>query len=112
MQDLDQAVGTFVEKAQEVIHATYKGNFEPLLAVQKGQSYYKIVKTNRDSGAVESVYAFIAAKDINTRSITAKTGDVLKPAGFKRPARHARGNVFNEDNGAGCCGPYSIAYLR
>lgn len=41
-----------------------------------------------------------------------KTGDVLKPSGWKAPAKHARGNIFDEANGLAACGPYGPAYLR
>ena len=39
-------------------------------------------------------------------------GDVLKPAGWKAPAKHARGNIFDEANGLATMGPYGPAYLR
>ena len=41
-----------------------------------------------------------------------KTGDVLKPASWKAPAKHARGNIFDKSNGLGSIGPYGPAYLR
>ncbi len=41
-----------------------------------------------------------------------ESGDVLKPAGWKAPAKHARGNIFDEHNGLGSMGPYGPAYLR
>lgn len=40
------------------------------------------------------------------------TGDVLKAAGYKAPAKHARGNIYDEKNGLGSMGPYGPAYLR
>ena len=40
-----------------------------------------------------------------------KTGDVLKPASWKSPAKHARGNIFDESNGLRKIGPYGPAYL-
>lgn len=48
------------------------------------------------------VYAFIDKTN----------GDIFKPASWSAPAKHARGNIFAEDNGMGCCGPYGVAYLR
>lgn len=39
------------------------------------------------------------------------TGDVLKPASTKGPAKHARGNVFNA-NPCEWCGPYGITHVR
>ena len=40
------------------------------------------------------------------------TGDVLMCAGWKVPAKHARGNIFDADNGLKLMGPYGPAYLR
>ena len=39
-------------------------------------------------------------------------GDVLKPASWKAPAKHARGNIFDAKNGLGSMGPFGPAYLR
>ena len=39
-------------------------------------------------------------------------GDVLKAAGWKAPAKHARGNIFDSQNGLGSMGEYGPAYLR
>lgn len=40
------------------------------------------------------------------------SGDVLKSAGWGRPAKHARGNIFDAKNGLGAMGPHGPAYLR
>lgn len=40
------------------------------------------------------------------------TGDVLKPASWKAPAKHARGNIFDQTKGLGQIGMYGPAYLR
>jgi len=39
-------------------------------------------------------------------------GDVLKAAGWKVPAKHARGNIFADDNGLSRMGPHGPEYLR
>ena len=44
--------------------------------------------------------------------IDRSTGDVLKPATYKAPAKHARGNIFDPQNGMSSMGPYGPAYLR
>lgn len=44
--------------------------------------------------------------------IDKETGDVLKPDGVKRPAEHARGNLFDEYKGLRYMGPFGPAYLR
>ena len=63
--------------------------------VRVGSRYVKIIRDH-------SVHCFVDVA----------TGDVLKPATFKAPAKHARGNIFDEHNGLGSMGPYGPAYLR
>jgi hypothetical protein len=60
-----------------------------------GQRYMKVI---RGSG----VHCFVDKT----------TGDVLKPANWKAPAKHARGNIFDVKNGLGWMGPHGPAYLR
>jgi len=66
--------------------------------IDVGTRYARVWK--RD-GSSKSAYAFIEMA----------TGDLLKPATWKAPAKHARGNIFAE-NPLGGCGPYGMAYLR
>lgn len=49
-----------------------------------------------------SAYAFVDLK----------TGDIFRPDGWKRPAKHARGNIFDEFKGLGSMGPFGAAYLK
>ena len=67
---------------------------------RKGGRYVKIIQT-RD-GVDSSAFAFVEIE----------TGNVLKAASWSAPAKHARGNIYNEDNGLGCVNPHGIAYLR
>ena len=39
-------------------------------------------------------------------------GDVLKAASWKAPAKHARGNIFDDSNGLKFMSAYGAAYLR
>ena len=66
------------------------------LIAQQGKKYIKI---NQESSGV---WAFINADN----------GDVLKAASWKSPAKHARGNIFDEANGLKFIGPHGPAYLR
>ena len=51
-------------------------------------------------GTNRSVFCFIASEDGNTKTLgPIKRGDVLKAASYKTPAKHARGNIFDEWNG-------------
>lgn len=39
-------------------------------------------------------------------------GNVLKHANWKAPAKHARGNILDAQNGLSWIGPFGPAYLR
>lgn len=80
----------------EVYHQTHFSKLPvPKFTVRDGQRYIRVFRDN-------SCYAFIDKTN----------GDVLMPASYKAPAKHARGNIFNDDNGLDCTGPYGIAYLK
>jgi len=65
------------------------------------------------SGGSRSVYAFIRLTPGENRTLgVMKVGDIHKPASYKIPSKHARGNVFSADFGASCAGVYGVAYLR
>jgi len=67
-----------------------------------GGKYIKVIDDKYGDGESCSVYAFIDKS----------SGDLLKPASWKAPAKHARSNIFNEDYGMSACGYYGVAYLR
>ena len=60
-----------------------------------GSRYIKIIRGG-------SVHCFIDRTN----------GDVLKAASWSAPAKHARGNIWKDDNGLGCMGEYGASYLR
>lgn len=68
---------SFFKKCQDLVN---QDRSDSVLSVTEGNRFLKIIIT---SGTNVSVFAFV---DKNN-------GDVLKPASFKAPARHARGNV-------------------
>ncbi len=93
-------VEAFVARCQRMIEDYYRQHFPnlrdvPVLKIDQGYRYFKIVK---ESGA----YAFVDSKN----------GDILKPASWRIPAKHARGNIFDSRQGMGWMGPYGPAYLR
>ena len=44
--------------------------------------------------------------------VNLENGDVLKAASWSAPAKIARGNIFDDNNGLGSMGEYGPAYLR
>lgn len=95
--------------------AAYMAATYPTLPVEEivlnwGTRYIRVDKVERNTGPDK------ASRPLNRQSawafIDRTTGDVLKPATFKAPAKHARGNIFDPQNGMGSMGPYGPAYLR
>jgi 23S rRNA A2030 N6-methylase RlmJ len=67
----------------------------------RGKRYVRVI-IGDESGVQRSVHCFVDRD----------SGDVLKAAGWHQPAKHARGNIFDEHNGLGSMGEYGPAYLR
>lgn len=83
---------------------------------ESGTKFARVMSTEigldgRESRA--SIYCFIALEDSTTKALgSVKRGDVMKPASWKAPAKHARGNLFDSDNGLKNCSEYGPAYMR
>ena len=60
----------------------------------KGRRYMKVIRGG-------SVHCFVDRTN----------GDVLKAASWSAPAKYARGNIINDDNGLNCMGEYGASYL-
>jgi len=69
------------------------------LVISQGTRYVKI---SRIGPAVNAVWAFVDRTN----------GDVLKPATWRAPAKHARGNIFDTSGGMGSITSFGPAYLR
>lgn len=109
-------VQSFVQGAQGVINSYYQKNFGdsphmmaaiPQLEVRNADAprYLAVDRVERTpTGEVNarSAHAFIDKT----------TGDVLKPAGWKTPAKGSRGNIHDERNGLGRMGPHGPAYNK
>jgi len=84
MEKFDETLNEFFIKLRERDNKYMTEKFENLGLNDWDISFgRKFVKITRGS----SVYAFI---DISN-------GDILKPASWRAPAKHARGNIFNDD---------------
>ncbi len=89
--------------------------------LRSGQGKYlalDVVEFDRDDPEMEgegrptSVFCFVAAENTQTKGLgTVSVGDVLKAAGYKKPAKHHRGNIFDDHNGLrGRSGQREIAW--
>lgn len=89
-----QDVEAFIAKLSEgnVIDNSYTK-----LSIMELTKNFRIVA---DHAGQNSVYVFVEKA----------TGDILKSASWKVPAKGVRGNIFSE-NATACCGPYGAVYF-
>lgn len=106
----ENALDRWLNSVHDMMEASYNRDLDRgykwivTLTVESGRRFDKIVK-QADIDRVDGqrfVYAFIEKA----------TGDIYKPATWKAPAKHARGNIFADDGGLTCADPYGIRYLR
>jgi len=104
IQPVADALPGFIKAVNEKMTDYWARHYPNLTARQVkvggGEKYIKIVEV--EHGEVRSIYCFIDASN----------GDVLMPASFKKPAKHARGNILTGDPvNDGCCGPHGVRYM-
>lgn len=101
--DFDARLAVWLDCCQELLAERFKDHHpdlpKPTLVAESGRRYIRIVQADPSS---RSAWAFIDTTN----------GDVLKPAGWKTPAKHARGNIFDESNGLKWMSGYGPAYLK
>ena len=103
MENILKSIEEFVARCQ-VISSEYQtkhfpNNAPQTLNLEPGKKYCRIVQIGPGT---RSAWAFVDMAN----------GDVLKAASWKLPAKHARGNIFDENQGMKHIGPYGPAYLR
>lgn len=88
----DTALGTFVEGCariyNEYMERTFPTNNRDTFGTTRGKKFVRVIR-NDGYGTGRSVHCFVDTT----------TGDVLKAASWHAPAKHARGNIFDESNG-------------
>jgi len=91
MNDYKTTLDSFLIECQSLVDEHMrKYSWDNKLSVTKGRRYDKIVsedlheESRRNS---KRVWAFVDKTN----------GDILKPEGWKKPAKHARGNIYEED---------------
>ena len=101
--EFDAAFERYVEKVRNVVKGYYEAHFPnltvPPIEVHPGRRYMKVVK---DLGNQKTVHSFVDTTN----------GDVLKPATWRSPAKHARGNIYSDGGGQEAMAPDGhIRYL-
>lgn len=107
-----------VDKLREAYRVENKYTFVDSFGArlgEGGEKFLRVMSTETKDGKEvrASIYCFIALVDSESKALgKVKKGDVLKPASWKTPAKHARGNIFDAHNGLAACNSYGPAYLR
>ncbi len=101
-EQFNEAIGTFLLGCYKISNDHRERHFPncPVVEfeIRRGPKNAKIVRRDPQT----SVHCFVEIA----------TGNVLKAAGWKAPAKHARGNIFDDHNGLGSMNEYGPAYLR
>lgn len=91
--EFDQAFQSFLASCQDMITKYYETFHEisagryspsPFLVAEEGTRYIRII---RNIEGQRSVFAFVDSLN----------GDILKPASWRQPAKHSRGNIFDQN---------------
>ena len=109
----EDALSSFVEGCVRISQVHQIRNYPkcqaPTFSVMLGKKFARIVRTDTSgdpksiwSGEQKSVHCFV----------NMETGDVLKAAGWKAPAKGARGNIFDANNGLGRMNEYGPEYNK
>jgi len=103
----------FIEGVQSLVNSDFAKHYPTLvpnlITFEEGRRYVRIVSVRRHK---DSQTGEIKSEGRSVWGFVDKTnGDILKAAGWKAPAKHARGNIFSANPFQGCdwTGP---AYLR
>ncbi len=65
----------------------YYSDYTPL-KIKKGSKFMKIMDSR-------TVWAFVSMFDGYHMGVPVKKGDLMKPASWRAPAKHSRGNIFD-----------------
>ena len=99
----------FVEFVTNCQNRVKEGCEEATIRVYETLNY--LVLQREYLGSLSS-FCFVVKADNNTKELGAmRRGDVMKAASFKAPAKHARGNIFDEHNGLSKITQYGVEYL-
>ena len=96
MENFNEALENWLEKVEVIVNEQYGhiSYMKKTISMMVGRKYIRIV--TEDSPGSRSAFCFIDKE----------TGDVLKTASWKKPAKHARGNIFTDELGVGACGAH------
>ncbi len=106
--DFETRLAEFVPAVDAFVAEHHAKNFPslsaaglvPKIELQRGVKFIRVVSRETNGGG--GVYCFLDLE-----------GNIFKADGWKRPAKHVRGSIFDANYSLGKgLGPYGAAYLR
>jgi hypothetical protein len=90
----DEAMDSLLEKIQENYASRYGPNHEPVrkleLSLKPGRKFVKVIEGG-------SVWGFVSLVDGVHKDAPIFVGDIMKAAGWRAPAKHSRGSIFDAE---------------
>ena len=90
----DEAMDSLLEKIQENYTSRYGENHKPSkkldLSLKRGRKFVKVIEGSR-------VWGFVSLVDGEHKGAPIKVGDIMKAAGWRAPAKHSRGSIFDAE---------------
>jgi hypothetical protein len=112
--DFNTALTSFISGCQTISDMHNEKNFpnapkSQISTSTGGKTFIRVVRTDRGQGG--SAHCFVAVADGSNKKMGSwKAGDVFKCDDWSSPARGARGNIFDANNGITRMGPYGAEY--
>ncbi len=98
-EDLDRYVTAVKAVADKNLEDNgFHEGLRKVITIEPGRKYARIVQSDAAGGRF--VHSFINLQN----------GDILKAESWKKPAKHSRGNIY-QDGWEGSFGPYGANYL-
>ena len=89
--EFNEAMDNLLDKIQEdYAKLNMKHRTKLDLSLRPGRKFIKVVHNN-------SVWGFVAKIDGTHKGLPMKQGDILKAAGWRAPAKHSRGSIFDKE---------------
>ena len=86
----DEAMDVLLEKIHEDYNKLGYSHRTLDLSLKPGRKFIKVVEGNR-------VWGFVAKVDGTHKGLPMAKGDILKAAGWRAPAKHSRGSIFDSE---------------
>ena len=88
--EFDSSVDNLLKNINVKYHESFPNNKEMVLSLIAGSKFVKVIHDN-------SVWGFVAKVDGTHKGLPMAKGDILKAAGWRAPAKHSRGSIFDKE---------------